>query len=288
MPEEENLYLGNIPGENENISSLANMEQPQTTSLKPQTDSMDVHHHSHTERKKLTHYLWEFFMLFLAVTLGFFVENQREHYIENQREKEYIRSLVQDLKEDTAYLENAITSHIQSLKMIDNLIFLLKNKNRNHTTREIYYLARMIPFRDQAILLHDKTFEQLKSSGSLRLIHNASTLNSISAYYETYKWISAGPSVMEIRNRQELFLNLDKVFDMGVFQDMVHSEDPFTPDYPKTEPVLLSNSEQEINSVCARYHFMYTTKKVILKSAQDLTAIASHLILSLNKEYHLK
>ena len=48
---------------------------------------MEVHHHSHTARKKWTHYFWEFFMLFLAVTLGFFVENQREHYIEGQREK---------------------------------------------------------------------------------------------------------------------------------------------------------------------------------------------------------
>ena len=46
---------------------------------------MEVHHHAHTARKKWTHYFWEFFMLFLAVTLGFFVENKREHYIEHQR-----------------------------------------------------------------------------------------------------------------------------------------------------------------------------------------------------------
>ena len=35
---------------------------------------MEVHSHTHTPRKKWTHYFWEFFMLFLAVTLGFFVE----------------------------------------------------------------------------------------------------------------------------------------------------------------------------------------------------------------------
>jgi hypothetical protein len=55
---------------------------------------MEVHQHSHTVpiaigRKKWTHYFWEFLMLFLAVTLGFFVENQREHYIEDQRAKQY-------------------------------------------------------------------------------------------------------------------------------------------------------------------------------------------------------
>ena len=249
---------------------------------------MEVHAHTHTERKKWTHYLWEFLMLFLAVFCGFLAENQREHIVEQKREKQYINSLLQDLKDDTAYLGNVKITHGQSLKMIDTLIALLKNKNRIQSVKEIYYLARLVPFRDQAILLHDKTFEQLKSSGSLRLIQNSSTLNKISDYYENYKWISAGPSIMEIRNRQELFLSLDKVFDMGVFQEMDHAADPYTPDYPKTEPVLLSNNDQDINSVCARYHFMYSTKRVILKSAEDLLHTANSLIGLLQKEYHLK
>jgi hypothetical protein len=53
---------------------------------------MEVHAHTHSAptsggaaRKKWTHYFWKFLMLFPAVTLGFFVENQREHYIEHQR-----------------------------------------------------------------------------------------------------------------------------------------------------------------------------------------------------------
>jgi len=39
---------------------------------------MEVHRHAHTDRKKWTHYLWEFLMLFLAVFCGFLAENQRE------------------------------------------------------------------------------------------------------------------------------------------------------------------------------------------------------------------
>ena len=62
---------------------------------------MEVHAHSHTPRKNWTHYLWEFFMLFLAVTAGFFVENQREHMVEHRREKEFMVSLVKDLDLDT-------------------------------------------------------------------------------------------------------------------------------------------------------------------------------------------
>ena len=45
-------------------------------------------------------------MLFLAVTLGFFVENQREHYVENKREKQYIQSFYEDLMADESDLQS--------------------------------------------------------------------------------------------------------------------------------------------------------------------------------------
>ena len=57
---------------------------------------MEVHAHSHTPRKKWTHYLWEFLMLFLAVFCGFLAENFREHYVEHQREIQFIQSLVKE------------------------------------------------------------------------------------------------------------------------------------------------------------------------------------------------
>ncbi|MBK7679895.1 MAG: hypothetical protein IPJ29_10920 [Chitinophagaceae bacterium] len=62
---------------------------------------MEVHAHTHTPRKKWTHYFWEFIMLFLAVFCGFLAENQREHMIEHQREKKFIRSLCSDLRRKT-------------------------------------------------------------------------------------------------------------------------------------------------------------------------------------------
>ena len=60
---------------------------------------MEVHHHSH-HPKKWKEYLTEFVMLFVAVTLGFFAENQREHFVERHREVEYMESLMEDLSKD--------------------------------------------------------------------------------------------------------------------------------------------------------------------------------------------
>ena len=65
---------------------------------------MEVHAHTHTARKKWTHYFWEFLMLFLAVFCGFLAENKREHMIEHQREKKLMAEIVEDLKKDSTYL----------------------------------------------------------------------------------------------------------------------------------------------------------------------------------------
>ena len=55
-------------------------ERPQTINYKPETEDMEVHHHAHHEhgKKNWKSYFWEFLMLFLAVSLGFYAENTRD------------------------------------------------------------------------------------------------------------------------------------------------------------------------------------------------------------------
>ncbi|MGQ0739833.1 MAG: hypothetical protein ACT4OJ_12310, partial [Bacteroidota bacterium] len=89
---------------------------------------MEVHHHSHTSRKKWTRYFWEFLMLFLAVTLGFIVENKREHIIEGHRAKDYAKALVSDLAADTASLSQDLTSLVARIRVQDTLESILIRK----------------------------------------------------------------------------------------------------------------------------------------------------------------
>jgi hypothetical protein len=65
---------------------------------------MEVHHHSH-HPKKWKEYITEFLMLFLAVTLGFFAENVREHQIEKSREVQLMKSMVSDLNKNESLLK---------------------------------------------------------------------------------------------------------------------------------------------------------------------------------------
>ncbi|HET6722709.1 MAG TPA: hypothetical protein VFH07_08165, partial [Chitinophagaceae bacterium] len=151
---------------------------------------MEVHHHSHTAKKKWTHYFWEFFMLFLAVTLGFFVENQREHYIENKREKQYVQSFYEDLTADEYDLQNNIQYLRAQAQDADSLQILLKNATTTQPANHIYMYLREIT-RSSLTLFYpnDRTIVQLRNAGGMRLIKNKAVSDSMVGYYRTIEII---------------------------------------------------------------------------------------------------
>src|SRR5262245_3941632 len=128
---------------------------------------MEVHHHSHTEGKKFTHYLWEFLMLFLAVFAGFLTENLREHIVEHQRAEQFARSLLGDLKADTTTLKIAIGYRDKKVKAMDSFFLQLELGVGKWNDTLVYKYAgiagRVRPFEHNS-----GTYEQMKASGSLR------------------------------------------------------------------------------------------------------------------------
>jgi hypothetical protein len=250
---------------------------------------MEVHHHSHSSRKNWTHYFWEFLMLFLAVTLGFFVENQREHFIEHQREKVYIRSLWEDLKKDTAGIQQSAVIRKNVCAMIDTLIMILKNDSRNKLTGKIYYLARKIPYSDGRFSFNTKTFDQLKSSGNLRLIRNMKILDMISDYYfDAGNAAVRGPLDMNFENRHDLYLSTYKLFDASIFHKMMDVENPLVFYEPAGKPPLFTDDPVVINEICSRYHYIYGTHRVIMMDNERLKNKAIQLMQLLQGEYRLE
>src|SRR5215831_19439439 len=90
--------------QSENLSEkVISVNDTETIPQSQETENMEVHKHPHhvTHKKKWKEYLLEFFMLFLAVFLGFVAENIREEAGDNHRERQYMQSLVSDLSADT-------------------------------------------------------------------------------------------------------------------------------------------------------------------------------------------
>ena len=143
---------------------------------------MEVHAHTHTPRKKWTHYFWEFLMLFLAVFAGFLAENQREHYIEHLREKQYMRSLLSDLSADTAMIHAAIPRKEQRIKAVDSVFnFFKANPTAKTITGKLFKTIRRTNF-DSRFIRNDITINQLKNAGGMRLVRKKRVADSISSY----------------------------------------------------------------------------------------------------------
>ena len=246
---------------------------------------MEVHAHTHTERKKWTHYLWEFLMLFLAVFCGFLTENQREHMIEHQREKKYIVSLIKDVELDIASLENSVALRKIQLSYFDSLTTILKQGYKNQMN-DFYFYARHIP-RSTLFRYHDRTILQLKNSGNLRLIRNTDAADSITVYdNEAIKTILVQQETEEELREEIAWRFLGKILDPVAWDRMNDGNSKIS--RPVDNPSLITKDSILINE----FHFKVVQLKATLlftnRYINSAITSAKHLIELLKKEYHLK
>ena len=146
---------------------------------------MEVHAHSHTPRKKWTHYFWEFLMLFLAVFCGFLAEYQLEHTIEKQKGTDYIKSMIEDLQNDTAKLNKVTGSLININKSIDTIILYYSDIGGGTNPVLLKNLRAINGF--PTFFYSDRTIQQLKNSGGMRLIKDKKAANGIMEYDATIR-----------------------------------------------------------------------------------------------------
>ena len=197
-----------IVSTNETDSGASNQE----------TENMEVHKHPHhvTHKKKWGEYLLEFIMLFLAVFLGFLAENLRERIVEHKIEKEYIQSLIEDLKSDTLQSNEILIFLDGRIAGVDSVITALSSPGIIENSNNAYRLwSRNIGFPD--FISNDRTIQQLKNSGGLRLIRNKTVSDRIMKYDQVIRDLNGLTAVMSgILGDQHIysqlfdFINLDK------------------------------------------------------------------------------
>ena len=142
---------------------------------------MEVHAHTHTPGKKWTHYFREFLMLFLAVFCGFLAENFREHQVEHQREKQYMITMLEDLKADTALLHDALDYWNERNKSVDAVAAAIRFPLPTADFTGIYrHFNRALDY--YSFKINDRTITQLKNAGGFRLIRKRNVANKIIAY----------------------------------------------------------------------------------------------------------
>ena len=249
---------------------------------------MEVHAHTHTVpiaigRKKVTHYLWEFLMLFLAVFCGFLAENQREHMIERDRERRFIQTFIEDLKTDTADISRVLLFRKQKMERMDSLMLLLRTGQIKGHENELYFFGRTL-IRTSRFISNDRTITQLKSSGSLRLIRNEQAADSMMAYQSLVETIYTNQEDDRIERRATDPI-LSRMFNPFVFDEMVSidgiSRTVANPPLRSYDPAI----QQDL----AYYVHQLKGSNFILQSRLGLlNEKAKNTIEFLKKEYHLK
>lgn len=173
-------------------------------------------------------YFIEFLMLFLAVTLGFVADNYGESISERSKEKEYILSMIEDVKEDQNHIAQVITTNTKRSGELDLLI--KASFKGNFTTTEINqvykYLFSLVR-HPEFLTPTELTMQQLKNAGGMRLIKSKESINEIirydskakeianqQMYYENYQNKAIDIST-EIFNIQELILAIRNHPDFG-------------------------------------------------------------------------
>jgi hypothetical protein len=138
---------------------------------------MEIHHHAH-KPKNWKEYITEFLMLFLAVSLGFLAENIRESYVEKERAHELVSSFIKDVDLNVHFIDSLMKGDKKSLLKCDSTALYIIKTNKDIDLGFVY----KIPSHSYRYLSNNDTYEQMKSSGSLRYIKDTALLRMMIEY----------------------------------------------------------------------------------------------------------
>jgi hypothetical protein len=245
---------------------------------------MEVHHHSHSHgRKNWKAYFWEFFMLFLAVFCGFLAELQLEHYIEHQREKVYIQSMREDLEKDTTHLSFIVASFSNKINAIDTLIDYYPDLESGYPIPFFRNVKHLFFFED----LHpnDRTMQQLKNAGGMRLIRKKYAVDSIIEYDSRIK--DALTEQDGINNLFHKMQDIGELLNVPAINSAMEYNDPENLQLTKTT-ILFTKDKSMLGKYNTWMRLFRQYAWYYVAFLEDTKAQASRLIDLLKKEYHLK
>ncbi len=230
---------------------------------------MEVHHHPQVEKKNFKEYFLEFIMIFLAVTLGFFAESYREHIVNKEHEKQYANSFYEDLQDDRKNLPRLINAiQNQQIQPSKSLPVLFSKTNISVPADSIYFYLRKV-IRQQGIMafITDRTYEQIKNSGEMRLITNKQIADSLIDYYKDVVFIDYLQQTL-LGYKAKLLDNLPLILRSGDYALAIDSLDNVI--IPPTHVYLLNTDSIVINRIVIEINDIGTLSDTIKRMIEKL------------------
>ena len=216
--DDENLKDPTNPLSENHPEEIISPDETEIITQKKETENMEVHHHPdlHHKPKPWKEYFLEFLMIFLAVTLGFFAENIREHFTDVRKGKEYAISYKEDLLKDTAIIQATISILNRDIAGCDSLNYYLENeRTKTDIDLQKIYQFNLSALGGYAFKLTDRTASQLKNSGGMLLLTNKKVVNAILEYWENgaiLEDIQKATATMRQQAREKTYLIFDNKY----------------------------------------------------------------------------
>lgn len=123
-------------------------------------------------------------MLFLAVFLGFVAENYREHIVDKEKAKQYMHSMVENLKYDTTRCSLNIKYNMEIAKGIDSFRYQITEAiDGRINPNKLYYYYVVYGKNFSRAVFNEAAITQMQSSGTLSLIKNDHLVTEVLDYY---------------------------------------------------------------------------------------------------------
>ncbi|MGE5109002.1 MAG: hypothetical protein ACM3H8_15795 [Sphingobacteriales bacterium] len=137
--------------------------------------------------------------------------------------------------------------------------------------------------RGDLLFRNERTYDQIKSTGHLRLIHKQEVSDSVSYYYNSLKQINnQNKRITERINKY--FLSMSKLFDAAILLKI--SKDQKMPTGESTK--LLAEDPLVINEILTSTQYHYATFFFTQNQGLTRCKTAESLIELIKKEYHFE
>jgi len=278
----------NLDNGDKTIANSTNHESEKTSDIKipivesdgviSKLESENMATHAHHLRKlsgeNIRHYFFEFLMLFLAVFCGFLAENWREQLQEHKREKAFIYSIVEDLKSDTLQSDLILVQLKRTSAGIESVLNALSSPEVVENSNNVYGLwTKNLDIK--AFVSNDRTIQQLKNSGELRLLRNKAVSDGIMKYDQTVKnYYQQSNFMYSALSDQHIYSQL---FDFISLNENMNIPVPLT-----------EQGKKSLNEAYAHLQLWNSGLLGLISWLEGVNNEGKNLVIFIQKEYHIK
>lgn len=221
-------------------------------------------------------------MIFLAVSMGFLAESLREYSTDRTKEREYVMSLISDLKQDSTELFYTIKENQTKILYQDSLLRLSgADLTYPANMQLLYHYANLAVNFISKFISNDATMMQLKNSGGLRFIQSRHVADSVAKYDLEVRAVYSAQMAYEKANNDAMDALQGILFYPAMEDTSLHHLGSSS----QSRLLLLTLDQGKWKLFFNKVYFDHGWTQNYLNNMQDKVPINARLIAFLQRQY---